>query len=67
MDKWNDAVSSATYILGGSLVIGDWLSVLDAHAGAFGVLIASATFLINLMFQLIRLSRLSRIKDDPDD
>lgn len=67
MDKWNDAVSSATYILGGSLVIGDWLSVLDAHAGAFGVLIAGATFLINLMFQLIRLSRLSRIKDDPDD
>ncbi|MCX7084294.1 MAG: hypothetical protein NTY69_02005 [Methylococcales bacterium] len=65
MDKLNDAVSSATYIVGGSLMIGDWLSILDAHAGAYGVLIAGATFVLNFMFQIIRLTRIKA--DDLDD
>ena len=43
-----------TYTISTGLVAGDWLSVLDHHAAAFGVMLgALITFMVNLVFQWI--------------
>lgn len=65
MDRSCDIASSLAYILGGGLILSDWLSLLDSHAGAFGVLIAVATFFINFIFQMLRLR--AALKADSDD
>lgn len=47
------SVSNIAYSISGSLVIGDWLSVLDQHAAAFGVLLGFATYLTSLIFHVM--------------
>ena len=46
-------VSAATYSISGALVMGDWLSVLDSHAAAIGVILGALTFMTNFVFQLL--------------
>jgi hypothetical protein len=41
----------AAYSLSGVLVVSDWLTILDNHAGAFGVLLGFMTYITNLVFQ----------------
>ncbi|MGZ5053327.1 MAG: hypothetical protein ACXWAT_00130 [Methylobacter sp.] len=52
-DKITEAVSTGSYAIGGALVVGDWLSILDDHAAAFGVILGALTFLTNLIFQCL--------------
>jgi hypothetical protein len=44
-------LQTSTYTISGGLVAGDWLSVLDDHAAAFGVMLGALTFFVNLVFQ----------------
>jgi len=46
-------LQTSTYTVSGGLVAGDWLSMLDNHAAAFGVLLGTLTFLTNLVFQYL--------------
>lgn len=46
-------LQTSTYTVSGGLVAGDWLSMLNNHAAAFGVLLGTLTFLTNLVFQLL--------------
>ena len=45
------ALKTVTYSVSGGLVVSDWLSILDHHAGAFGVLLGTLTLLTNMVFQ----------------
>lgn len=47
------ALQAGTYTVSTGLVAGDWLSILDNHAAAFGVLLGTLTFLTNLVFQFL--------------
>ncbi len=47
------AVSTATYSISGSLVLGDFLEVLNQNAAAIGVIIAFMTFVVNFIFQCL--------------
>ena len=47
------AVSTATYSISGSLVLGDFLQVLNQNAAAIGVIIAFVTFVTNFIFQCL--------------
>jgi hypothetical protein len=47
------SVSTVTYSISGSLVLGDWLQVLNQNAAAFGAIIAFLTFATNLVFQVL--------------
>ena len=47
----SDTLKAATYSVSGGLVVSDWLSILDHHAGAFGVVLGALTFLTNVGFQ----------------
>ena len=44
-------LQATTYSVSGGLVVSDWLSILDHHAAAFGVMLGTLTFLTNLAFQ----------------
>lgn len=44
-------LQATTYSVSGGLVVSDWLSILDHHAAAFGVLLGMLTFSTNLVFQ----------------
>ena len=44
-------LQATTYSVSGGLVVSDWLSILDHHASAFGVLLGMLTFSTNLVFQ----------------
>ena len=46
-------LQTSTYTVSGGLVAGDWLSMLDNHAAAFGVLLGTLTLLTNLVFQYL--------------
>lgn len=46
-----------SYTTGGGLFLGDMLNFLDSYAGAFGVLIATATYLTNLYYHRKREER----------
>jgi len=46
-------VSTITYSVSGGLVVGDWISILDHHAAAIGVVIGALTFITNFIFQLM--------------
>jgi len=67
MDKWIDGATKATYVIGGTLVVGDLMSYLDAHAKAFGVIIGAATFLANIYFQYLRLKNEIKVKNNEED
>ena len=43
----------STYVTSGTLVAGTYMDYLNAHAGAFGVILGAATFLVNVVFQLL--------------
>jgi hypothetical protein len=51
IEKVASVLQASTYTISGGLVAGDWLSVLDSHAAAFGVVLGLCTFLTNLIFQ----------------
>jgi hypothetical protein len=53
IDGITSAVSTGTYSISGALIVGDWLSMLDQHAAAFGVILGALTFLTNFVFQLM--------------
>lgn len=55
IEKVTSALQLSTYTVSGGLVAGDWLSILDNHAAAFGVLLGALTFLTNLVFQMINM------------
>jgi hypothetical protein len=44
-------MQTTSYGISSGLVLSDWLSILDSHAAAFGVLLGTLTFLTNLVFQ----------------
>lgn len=50
-EKVASIMQATTYSVSGTLFIGDWLSILDSHAAAFGVILGTLTFLTNLVFQ----------------
>lgn len=52
-EKIASILQTSTYTVSGGLVAGDWLSMLDNHAAAFGVLLGTLTFLTNLVFQYL--------------
>jgi hypothetical protein len=52
-EKITATVSTGSYAISGALVTGDWLSLLDNHAAAFGVILGGLTFLTNLIFQCL--------------
>ncbi len=52
-EKIASILQTSTYTVSGGLVAGDWLSMLDNHAAAFGVLLGTLTFLTNLAFQYL--------------
>ncbi len=57
--------SATTYTTSGALIAGSYMDYLDAHAGAFGVLIAGATFLVNIAFNFMnRRSLLKNIREE---
>ena len=39
-------LQTSTYTISGGLVAGDWLSILDHHAAAFGVILGALTFFV---------------------
>lgn len=41
------------YSISGGLVVSDWLSVLDHHAGTFGVALGVMTYITNFIFQCL--------------
>lgn len=51
VERIASALQATTYTVSGGLVVSDWLSILDHHAAAFGVLLGTLTFLTNLVFQ----------------
>ncbi|UOA08611.1 hypothetical protein [Methylobacter sp. S3L5C] len=53
IDYFLRLLSGFIYTLTGGLFINNWMDLLDHHAGAFGVIIAAFTALINFLFQLI--------------
>lgn len=53
IEKITGAITTGSYTISGSLMVGDWLSLLDNHAAAFGVIIGTLTFLTNLVFQYL--------------
>ena len=55
IEKVTSALQLSTYTVSGGLVAGDWLSILDNHAAAAGVLLGALTFLTNLVFQMINM------------
>ena len=50
-EKIASILQTSTYTVSGGLVAGDWLSILDSHAAAFGVVLGMLTFTTNLVFQ----------------
>lgn len=50
-EKVANVMQATTYSVSGTLLVGDWLSILDSHAAAFGVILGTLTFLTNLVFQ----------------
>lgn len=49
------AATLSTYVGGGVVVINSWtgfLTVLDDHSGAFGVMFVALTYLTNFMFKI---------------
>ena len=50
-ERVSSILQASTYTVSGGLVAGDWLSMLDNHAAAFGVMLGVLTFLTNLVFQ----------------
>jgi hypothetical protein len=53
VDNVIKTISGITYSVSGALVAGDWLSLLDEHAAAFGVILGMATFITNLIFNYL--------------
>ena len=51
VERIASTLQASTYTISGGLVISDWLSILDNHAAAFGVMLGALTFLVNLVFQ----------------
>lgn len=52
-EKIASILQTSTYTVSGGLVAGDWLSILDSHAAAFGVVLGMLTFTTNLVFQYL--------------
>jgi hypothetical protein len=52
-EKITTMVTKGSYTISGALFFGDWLSILDSHAAAFGVILGALTFLTNLIFQYL--------------
>jgi hypothetical protein len=46
-------MSHVTYSISGGLVVSEWLSFVDSHAAAFGVIIGIMTFITNFIFQIL--------------
>jgi len=44
--------TGSTYLTSGGLVAGSYMDYLNANASAFGVLLATATFVANILFQI---------------
>ena len=51
VERIASVLQATTYTVSGGLVVSDWLSILDHHAAAFGVLLGALTFTTNLVFQ----------------
>lgn len=66
IESISGAISTGTYAISGTLIVGDWLSMLDKHAAAFGVILGALTFLTNLVFQFMN-HRVIRSRVELDD
>jgi hypothetical protein len=53
VEKIATVLQNTTYGVSGGLVLSDWLSILDSHAAAFGVVLGMLTFTTNLIFQYL--------------
>jgi hypothetical protein len=60
MSRIASTLQAGTYTISGGLVAGDWLSILDNHAAAFGVVLGLCTFLTNLIFQYLNHRAIAR-------
>lgn len=63
IEKIAGALQAGSYTISGGLLVGDWLSILDAHAAAFGVILGTFTFLTNFVFQWLN-HRAIKIKNN---
>jgi len=59
-EKIASILQTSTYTVSGGLVAGDWLSILDSHAAAFGVVLGMMTFTTNLVFQWLNHRAIAR-------
>jgi hypothetical protein len=59
-EKIASILQTSTYTVSGGLVAGDWLSILDSHAAAFGVVLGMLTFTTNLVFQWLNHRAIAR-------
>lgn len=59
-EKIASILQTSTYTVSGGLVAGDWLSILDSHAAAFGVVLGILTFTTNLVFQWLNHRAIAR-------
>ena len=59
-EKRASILQTSTYTVSGGLVAGDWLSILDSHAAAFGVVLGMLTFTTNLVFQWLNHRAIAR-------
>ena len=59
-EKIASILQTSTYAVSGGLVAGDWLSILDSHAAAFGVVLGMLTFTTNLVFQWLNHRAIAR-------
>lgn len=59
-EKMASILQTSTYTVSGGLVAGDWLSILDSHAAAFGVVLGMLTFTTNLVFQWLNHRAIAR-------
>ena len=62
----HEYLEKLSYTISAGLIAGDWLSLLDAHALAFGVILGFATFTTNLVFQYLNY-RVRCIRIDADE
>lgn len=59
-EKIATVLQNTTYGVSGGLVLSDWLSILDNHAAAFGVVLGMLTFATNLVFQWLNHRAIAR-------
>ena len=60
VERIASTLQASTYTISGGLVISDWLSILDNHAAAFGVVLGMLTFTTNLVFQWLNHRAIAR-------